>query len=257
MLIKLDQPRLLLSAQDYPQNLVLYCLSCDGFEGTLSVKERENNTLVVPNRELSVMFDMILREYVLSPRFLTRDIIRKGSSLGIDLEGSSSFRASNSTYGFRTFQTTLMFPSNGGGILRMSVGNQEWDILNPTFNPRAEIPAIGEDRVLDFGVQVNTVRTKLPPEDHLRIAYQRTHVGYSSLGKSNLEEEEARRQERIANFDLEEVDSKKRSEEVSIEVLESTLRGRRGPLPRPPIPTATQEVSPPETTSRFDRMDHE
>jgi hypothetical protein len=255
MLIKLDQPRLLVSAQDYPQNLVFYCLACEGCSGDLGIKVEEEVIPIPSNRSMEFIKDIEIKEYVVPSSALLSQHGRAGSTLGISLVAHSSFRASSTVYGIRTFETTLIFPSNGGGVLRMSIGGQDWDLQNPTFDPRAEVPSIGDYRVLDYHTQVNQNRVLLPPEDFLRIAYQRVHKGYVHLSAYEQKQAELKRQERIANFDLTETTriGPVLEELTQDEAFQVFLNSRTSRVGRS-LPQSTDEPEAQDSPSRFDRL---
>jgi len=99
----------------------------------------------------------------------------------------------------------MVFPVIGGGIIRLRAGEQEWDIANPTFNPRASIPRInltyGAGRGDEYVSGPSGIENQRVPDEVLINAYQRTHRGFIGVRGNEIEQ---RRQQRIANFDLSE-----------------------------------------------------
>lgn len=57
---------------------------------------------------------------------------------GISVIAKSAFRSEGSQYEERVFNCQFFFPITGGGILR--VAGSMFDVLNPTFDPKAPIP---------------------------------------------------------------------------------------------------------------------
>lgn len=209
MLFRLDNPRLILNAQEFPENMVVYCLAYDGCPGDLAVHYLDSSRRVTeeiqPTRQFDILQGMRVNEYVLPFDRLHDSLGRRGATAGFNIVARSSFRVAAASYGTRTLDMTMVFPIIGGGIIRISAGGQEWDIANPTFNPNAPIPAINRS----YGAGRGDEYTSGPPGiDNMRVpdevvinAYRRTHQGYAGASGSEIER---RRQERLANFDLQE-----------------------------------------------------
>lgn len=211
MLFRLDNPRLVMNAQEFPENMVLYCLAYADCAGDVVVNfiDPQNSRRVTdpiqPTRALSIFEGVTVNEYVLPFDRLIDPIGRRGSTSGFTVIGRSSYRVAGADYQVRTLEFTMVFPVNGGGIIRIRAGEQEWDIANPTFNPRAAIPRINQDygsgRGDEYVSGPSGVDNMRVPSAILVNAYQRTHRGYIGVQGSEVER---RRQERIANFDLNE-----------------------------------------------------
>lgn len=209
MLFRLDNPRLVINAQEFPQNMVLYCLAYDQCPGDVVVNYLDDGRRVTedvrPTRNFTIFPDMEVHEYVLPFQQLQDPLGRRGATAGFTVVARSSFRVAAASYGERTFEFTMLFPINGGGFIRFQTSGQEWEIANPTFNPGAPIPAVNAHYSTAQGGTESAsgpsgISNLRVPTDVIINAYQRTH-----RGSGNLEEVERRRQERIANFDLQEI----------------------------------------------------
>lgn len=212
MLFRLDNPRLVMNAQEFPENMVLYCLAYAECAGDVVVNfvdpsnSRRVTQPIQPTRSLRIFDGVTVNEYVLPFSQLVDPIGRRGATSGFTIIGRSSYRVAGASYDIRTLEFTMIFPVIGGGIIRMRAAEQEWDIANPTFNPRAEIPAISTD----YGVGEGNEYVSGPPSEagNRRVpdaiiinAYQRTHRGFIGQHGSEVEQ---RRQQRLADFDLSE-----------------------------------------------------
>lgn len=211
MLFRLDNPRLVMNAQEFPENMVLYCLSYADCAGDVVVNfvdpsnSRRVTQPIRPTRALRIFEGVTLHEYVLPFSELVDPIGRRGATSGFTIIGRSSYRVAGANYEIRTLEFTMIFPVTGGGIIRMRAAEQEWDIANPTFNPRAELPAISTSYGVGEGNEYVSGPTGIDnrrvPDDVIINAYQRTHRGYIGQAGSEVEQ---RRQARLANFDLNE-----------------------------------------------------
>lgn len=208
MLIRLDNPRLVINAQEFPQHVILMAVRYGEAQGDVTVNfldgGRRHSEIIHPTRALDVLEGMTVHEFVLPFWDLHDGLGRRGATGGFHVVGTSAFRAQGGTYGVRTLDFTMQFPVIGGGILRINVGGQEWDLANPTFDPRAPLPAVNRNYGAGRGNEYESgpagINNQRVPDDVLINAYQRTHRGYVGRGA----EIERRRQERLANFDLQE-----------------------------------------------------
>lgn len=211
MLFRLDNPRLVMNAQEFPENMVLYCLAYADSPGDVIVNfidpqnSRRVTQPITPTRSLSIFDGVTVHEYVLPFQELADSLGRRGSTSGFTVIGRSSYRVAGAEYQVRTLEFTMVFPVIGGGIIRLRAGEQEWDIANPTFNPRAAIPEINRTYGAGNGDEYVSGPTGIDnrrvPSDILINAYQRTHRGYIGVHGNEIEQ---RRQQRIHNFDLNE-----------------------------------------------------
>jgi hypothetical protein len=212
MLFRLDNPRLVMNAQEFPENMVLYCLAYAECAGDVVVNfvdpsnSRRVTQPIQPTRSLRIFDGVTVNEYVLPFSQLVDPIGRRGATSGFTVIGRSSYRVAGASYDVRTLEFTMIFPVIGGGIIRIRAAEQEWDIANPTFNPRAGVPEISTE----YGVGDGNEYISGPPSeagnqrvpDRIIInAYQRTHRGFIGQHGSEVEQ---RRQQRLANFDLSE-----------------------------------------------------
>jgi len=201
-----------MNAQEFPANMVIYCLAYDGCPGDVAVHYLENSHRMTeglqPTRGFDIFEGMRVHEYVIPFQNLHDSFGRRGSTAGFNIIARSSFRVAAASYGTRTLDMTMIFPLNGGGIIRIAMGAQEWDIANPTFDPRAPVPAVnmnyGAGRGNEYMSGPAGIDNMRVPEEILVNAYQRTHRGYVGGSASEVER---RRQERLANFDFQEVPS--------------------------------------------------
>lgn len=211
MLFRLDNPRMVMNAQEFPENMVLYCLAYADCVGDVVVNfidpqnGRRVTQPITPTRSLSIFEEVTVHEYVLPFHELADSLGRRGSTSGFTVIGRSSYRVSGAEYQVRTLEFTMVFPVIGGGIIRLRAGDQEWDIANPTFNPRAAIPEInhsyGAGRGDEYMSGPSGIDNQRVPDEILINAYQRTHRGFIGARGNEIEQ---RRQQRIANFDLNE-----------------------------------------------------
>jgi hypothetical protein len=211
MLFRLDNPRMVMNAQEFPENMVLYCLAYADCAGDVVVNyidptnSRRVTQPIQPTRSLSIFAGVTVNEYVLPFNSLADNLGRRGATSGFTVIGRSSYRLAGADYQTRTLEFTMVFPVIGGGIIRLRAGEQEWDIANPTFNPRASIPQINRDYGVGAGNEYvsgpSGIDNQRVPDDVLINAYQRTHRGFIGSHGSEIEQ---RRQQRLANFDLSE-----------------------------------------------------
>ena len=211
MLFRLDNPRFIMNSQEFPANIVFYCLAYQDCTGDLIVNytdpgsSRRVTEPIAPTRSLPIFAGMTLHEYVVPFLDLHDQLGRRGATVGFNFVARSSFRVAGANYGTRTLDTTMIFPVIGGGIIRIQAGGQEWDIANPTFDPNAQVPGMntsyGTGTGADYISGPQGIENRRVPDDIMINAYQRTHRGY--VGDTS--EIERRRAERLANFDLREV----------------------------------------------------
>jgi hypothetical protein len=211
MLFRLDNPRLVMNAQEFPENMVLYCLAYAECTGDVVVNfidpsnSRRVTQPIRPTRALSIFDGVTVNEYVLPFSELVDPIGRRGATSGFTIIGRSSYRVAGASYEIRTLEFTMVFPVIGGGIIRMRAAEQEWDIANPTFNPHATVPEISTSYGVGEGNEYVSgpvgIDNRRVPDAILINAYQRTHRGF--IGQHGTEVEQ-RRQARLANFDLNE-----------------------------------------------------
>jgi len=211
MLFRLDNPRLVMNAQEFPANMVLYCLAYADCAGDVVVNftdpsnSRRVTQPIRPTRALRVFDGVTVNEYVLPFEELVDPIGRRGATSGFTVIGRSSYRVAGASYEIRTLEFTMIFPVIGGGIIRMRAAEQELDIANPTFNPHAPVPSISTSYGAGEGNEYVSGPTGIDnqrvPDDIIINAYQRTHRGFIGQAGTDIER---RRQERLANFDLNE-----------------------------------------------------
>ena len=212
MLFRLDNPRLVMNAQEFPEHVVLYCLAYGDCAGDVVVtfvdptNSRQVTQPIRPTRTLEIFEGVLVHEYVLPFDQLADPIGRRGATSGFTVMGRSSYRVAGSNFETRTLEFTMVFPAIGGGIIRMRVAEQEWDIANPTFNPRSPIPEINRSYGVGRGDEYISGPTGIEnlrvPDEVLINAYRRTHHGFIGTRASEIEQ---RRQQRMANFDLQEI----------------------------------------------------
>jgi hypothetical protein len=220
MLFRLDNPRFIMNSQEFPANVVFYCLAYQDCTGDLIVNytdpgsSRRVTEPITPTRSLPIFAGMTLHEYVVPFLELHDNLGRRGATVGFNFVARSSFRVAGANYGTRTLDTTMIFPVIGGGIIRIQAGGQEWDIANPTFDPNAQIPGMnttyGTGGSADYISGPQGIENRRVPDDIMINAYQRTHRGY--VGDTS--EIERRRAARLANFDLREVSALEQQQEA-------------------------------------------
>jgi hypothetical protein len=220
MLFRLDNPRFIMNAQEFPANVVFYCLAYQECAGDLIVNytdpgsSRRVTEPITPTRSLPIFPGMNLHEYVVPFFNLHDNLGRRGATIGFNFVARSSFRVAGANYGIRTLDTTMIFPVIGGGIIRIQAGGQEWDIANPTFDPHAEVPGMntsyGTGSGTDYVSGPQGIENRRVPDDIMINAYQRSHRGYVG----NADEIERRRAARLANFDLREVSAIEQQQEA-------------------------------------------
>jgi len=246
MLLRLDNPRLVINAQEFPEHVVIMALRYDDAPGEVTVSYLDVNSHargnrathpVQPTRRLDIMDGMVLHEFVLPFRDLHDPLGRRGATGGFQFTANSAFRHQTS-YGVRTLDFTMQFPVIGGGLIRFSIGGQEWELANPTFHPLAALPEInssyGQGRGDEYISGPPGIENKRVPDDVLVNAYRRTHAGYTRPGRA--QEIERRRQERIANFDLQEAPPGPETEEGLIQTDALEGGSYRDPPRRIPVP---------------------
>jgi hypothetical protein len=221
-----------MNAQEFPENMVLYCLAYADCAGDVVVNyidplnSRRVTQPIQPTRILHIFEGFTVREYVLPFDQLIDNLGRRGSTSGFTVIGRSSYRVAEADYQTRTLEFTMIFPVNGGGIIRLRAGEQEWDIANPTFNPRTPIPAISSSYNVSTGNEYPSgppgIENRRVPDDVLINAYQRTHRGLIGSHGSEIEQ---LHQQRLANFDLNEAIH----QEPTIGWLPFTTPARQGP----------------------------
>ena len=210
MLLSIDNPRLVINAQEFPAHVVIMALRFEEASGEVVVNyldgSRRVSQTIQPTRQLNILDGMVLHEFVLPFWELHDRLGRRGATGGFHFVANSSFRAQAANYGVRTLDFTMQFPVIGGGILRFSIGGQEWDLANPTFNPNAEMIPINRSYGAGRGDEYQSgpagISNQRVPDDVLINAYRRVHQGMTN--RTQATEIERRRQERIANFDLRE-----------------------------------------------------
>jgi hypothetical protein len=211
MLFRLDNPRLVMNAQEFPENMVLYCLAYADRSGDVVVNftdpsnSRRVTQPISPTRSLSIFDGVSVNEYVLPFYELVDPIGRHGATSGFTVIGRSFYRVAGASYETRTLEFTMIFPVIGGGIIRMRVAEQEWEIANPTFNPHAAVPDISTSYGVGEGNEYvsgpSGIENRRVPDHVIINAYQRTHRGFIGQHGSDIEQ---RRQSRLSNFDLNE-----------------------------------------------------
>jgi len=221
MLFRLDNPRFIMNAQEFPANVVFYCLAYQDCTGDLIVNYTEPSTSrrvtdsITPTRSLPIFPGMTVHEYVAPFTDLHDNLGRRGSTIGFNFVARSSFRAAGANYGVRTLDIIMIFPVIGGGIIRIQAGGQDWDVANPTFDPHAPVPGLstrydGSGRMDEYVSGPAGIDNRRVPDDVMINAYQRSHRGYVG----NTDEIERRRTARLANFDLQEVTEEQRIQEA-------------------------------------------
>lgn len=247
MLLRLDNPRLVINAQEFPSHVILMTLEYASASGGVTVEyvdsqigsgsrnERSRVTTnsiaarsvggrvthpIEPTRTLPVLQGMQLHEYVLPFWDLHDNLGRRAATGGFHFRVSSAFRAQGAGYEERILDFVMQFPVIGGGVMRFVLGGQEWDIANPTFDPRARMPEINQSYGAGRGDEYMSgppgIENKRVPDNVLINAYQRTHRGHVGPSANAIEQ---RRRDRLANFDLKE---------------ESVLAPRTEEAPEPP-----------------------
>jgi hypothetical protein len=221
MLFRLDNPRFIMNAQEFPANVVFYCLAYQDCTGDLIVNytdpsnSRRVTEPITPTRSLQIFPGMVVHEYVAPFTDLHDTLGRRGATIGFNFVARSSFRVAGANYGIRTLDIIMIFPVIGGGVIRIQSGGQDWDIANPTFNPNAPIPEMstrysGAGRMDEYVSGPAGIDNRRVPDDVMINAYQRSHRGYVG----NTDEIERRRASRLANFDLREVSEAERIQEA-------------------------------------------
>lgn len=219
---------------------MIYCVSYDASPGDVTVHYQNNGRrvteTVIPTRSLEVLPGMRVNEHVVP--FHQPGLIdssgRRGAGSGFNFIARSSFRVAAASYGTRTLDLTMIFPINGGGIIRVSAGGQEWDIANPTFDPRAEPPSINQSYGMNTGVEENPytphgIEGRRLPDAVLISAYQRTHQGFAGVSQEARDGIEQRRQARLASFDLTEVGEDAETQRQGAAILTPILRNPARP----------------------------
>lgn len=231
MLFRLDNPRFIMNAQEFPANVVFYCLAYQGCTGDLIVNYTDPSTSrrvtdsITPTRSLQIFPGMTVHEYVAPFTDLHDSLGRRGATLGFNFVARSSFRVAGANYGIRTLDLIMIFPVIGGGIIRFQSGGQEWEIANPTFDPNAPVPGMstrydGFGRMDEYVSGPAGIDNHRVPDDVMINAYQRSHRGYVG----NTDEIERRRAARLADFDLREVTEVERIREAESPPQESGPR---------------------------------
>lgn len=198
MLIRLDNPRLVINAQEFPDHVILMILRLGEASGDVvgsyvdtggSNQRVQRN--ITPSRSLSVFEDMEVREFVLPFWELHDGLGRRAATGGFHFTATSAFRAPGGVYGTRIIEFTMIFPVIGGGIIRINIGGQEWDLANPTFNPNAPIPEINRNYGAGAGNEYESgppgINNQRVPDDVLLNAYRRTHNGSKAPPKTRFE----------------------------------------------------------------------
>lgn len=211
MLIRLDNPNLVINAQEFPQHVVLMTHRRVGVsEGGVSIQylsDFANNVVERRDLEYTRAFSALTLdhtpdffEYVLPFWELHDTHGRRGSTFGFTIEAHSAYCANRGAgiYAERDTRFTMHFPVTGGGIIRFASGVFVWDLSNPTFNPRAPIPAINAS----YGAGAGDEYVSGPPGiDNQRVpdaviinAYRRVHMQSPAADAAA-----ARRAARLAN----------------------------------------------------------
>lgn len=239
MLFRLDNQRLIINAQEFPSHVVLMTVGFQAASGQVFLHSYREETAIPPTRTLDIFPGFRVFETVLPFWDLVHQV--SGTS-GITFSGSSAFRMVGATYAMREFRFTMLFPANGGGIIRHSVGGQEWDLSNPTFNPRAPLPEIdpsynsdaeGEGDQLPPGISGLRV-----PGSVLIQAYRRVHQGVTN--DKRAEEIEKRRQARLASFDLKEVPASDETDATKVAAPSRIIL--TGTTSEEPAPSRTERI---------------
>lgn len=254
MLLRLDNPRLVINAQEFPQHVVLMALRFEDAPGEVTVNyldgSRRVSQTIQPTRRLDILDGMVLHEFVMPFWELHDRLGRRAATGGFHFVANSSFRAQAANYGVRTLDFTMQFPVIGGGVLRFSIGGQEWDLANPTFNPNAEMIPINRSYGAGRGDEYESgpagISNQRVPDEVLINAYQRTHRGMTN--RSQATEIERRRQERLANFDLREGPPPEEPPQFQAPADDSILTGGtyREPPTRIPAPPGVVILTPAE-----------
>lgn len=209
MLIRFDNPRLVLNAQEFPKHIVLMYMDEGSHRTEIRVSYVDANTTVErvlqPTRTFEVFDQLRAYEIVLPFQELHDGLGLRGARQGFRFTGASSYLGEGGTYHRREFSFLCQFPVIGGGIMRINMGTTEWDLATPTFDPVAPIPGINPA----YGVGEGNEYISGPPGiDGLRVpdavilnAYQRTHQGRT--GQAAIDAA-ARRAARLADFNLKE-----------------------------------------------------
>lgn len=208
MLFRIDNPRLVVNAQEFPANVVIYCIEHQRIHARVDVSYCDSTWVtetIHPIRSLDIHRDLSLHEYVVPFFDLTDSLGRRGATHGFIVNAYSAYRVSTTAYGSRIFQFVTHFPPNGGGIIQFSLGETNWDLSNPTFNPKAPVPDINPNYTTVKGNYdesgppgVNNLRV---PDEVLVQAYLRVHPAHRTNHEDLILQ---RRNERLANFDLKE-----------------------------------------------------
>jgi len=164
MLIQLTTPRPVLDPSEYPAYLHLHVLTkpgvSDGKVLFTSVKDPEHGTY--DTRTLDPTHTLPLNAsdgvgaliYVLpfwelfKSEYENRNLYMVPfCTAGFKVVANSAFRADPKTYRSRALAFHILMPVTGGGIIRL--GDSEFDVTNPSFNPWAPNPtmspaAVGE-----------------------------------------------------------------------------------------------------------------
>lgn len=195
MLIQVSSPRPIFSLEKHPQHVVLHTLQMSGVSsGSVLINMNVNvetgervTTEVEPYQVFPIETGMAALEYYLpfDVIFGTRQMtaVPTGTSnalvsrlqpeggfrprdtmmallvaSGVSIIARSAHRTFSNQYEERVLNFQLHFPVTGGGIVR--VADSFFDILNPTFNPKALLP-----------------EPQAEPDPTLLNAFRRTHYG--------------------------------------------------------------------------------
>lgn len=231
MLIQMSTQRPVVNMFALPANVVVLTLMRDGTSnGDLLVDVTgsfENPVPVPHNRQLSLDIPgMAVREFVVPFDQLVQNS-RIGAMSGFWFRAQSARRVSAAEYVTQFTEFWVVFPANGGGLVRIGA----FDFSNPHLNIHATVPSIGSSWETE-----RDATTQRVSDENLVIAYRRTHAGGSSAA---VDRAAAIRANRIANFQLEPVTD-------GVATLESSRR----PDPTPRI----QPMAPrPDPTPRYMR----
>lgn len=246
MLFRMDNERFIVNAQEFPANMVVMALQSGPSTGGLTIGDQVGQDCrpLAPTRSLMIFPRMVLNEYV-----IPAGEFRNGFRGGVFINVESSYRC-RTEYLLRRLTLLMQFPPNGGGVVRIIQNGVEWDIGNPTFNPKEEIPPINDEYNSDIADVVSGppgIANKRVPDDVLIRAYQRVHTGWESLMDAAR-----KKQGRLANFNLDE--SVAELEETSLTVGVRDRHPPRTLQTRGPV----VEVVPPQEAhtlppTRFDR----
>lgn len=232
MLIRFDNPRLVLNAQEFPAHIVLMYMDEGSHRSEIRVEYVDGSTPVQrvlrPTRTFEVFDTLRAYEIVLPFQELHDPMGARAARHGFRFHGSSSY-LSEGSYHRRDFSFHSRFSVIGGGILTLSVGNTEWDLATPTFDPRAPIPEINQsygagagDEYISGPPGIDGLRV---PDEVIRNAYHRTHSGRTGAAAQAAA---ARRAARLADFDLKEslVDPTEAPKVVAEETIETPTAGK-------------------------------